>query len=74
MDSGRVLVALQEQDKWRDRRQRLEGRLRSVQAKKRFLQHELDVVRQRAERLEDMIIGWVEERVPWERSFVRPDR
>lgn len=74
MDSGRILVALQEQDKWRDRRTRLEARLRSVQARKRYLQRELDVVRGRVARLEEMLAGVVEGRVPWERTYVRQDR
>jgi len=57
MDSSRILVALQEQDKWRDRRARLEDRLRSVRARKRFLQRELDDVRRRVARLEEAIAG-----------------
>jgi predicted nucleic acid-binding Zn-ribbon protein len=52
MDSSRILTALQEQDKWRDRRVRLEERLRSVRAKKRFLQRELDDLRRKIAHLE----------------------
>jgi len=74
MDSGRVLVALKEQDKWRDRRARLEARLRSVQARKRYLQRELDAVRRRVARLEEMLTGLAEGRPPWERAFSRIDR
>lgn len=74
MDSGRVLVALHEREKWRERRTRLEGRLRSVQSRKRFLQRELDVVRRKVERLESALAGSREGRAPWERSFVRLDR
>jgi len=57
MDSSRILVALQEQDKWRDRRARLEDRLRSVRARKRFLQRELDAIRRRVARLEEAVAG-----------------
>jgi len=57
MDSSRILVALQEQDKWRDRRARLDDRLRSVRARKRFLQRELDAVRRRVTRLEEAVGG-----------------
>jgi predicted nucleic acid-binding Zn-ribbon protein len=57
MDSSRILVALQEQDKWRDRRTRLDDRLRSVRARKRFLQRELDAVRRRVARLEEAVGG-----------------
>ncbi len=56
MDSGRVLVALQEREKWRERRARLEGRLRSVQARRRFLQREVEAVQQRLERLERLLV------------------
>jgi len=74
MDSGRILVALQEQEKWRERRTRLEARLRSVQARRRFLQRELEVVRRRVERLEETLAGTPGARVPWESSYARMDR
>ena len=74
MDSGRILVALQEQEKWRERRARIQARLRSVQARRRYLQRELDVVRRRLERLEAMLAGVREGRVPWERESGRFDR
>ena len=74
MNSGRVLVALEEQEKWRDRRTRLQARLRSVQSRRRFLLRELDAVRRRVERLEEIVVGAVEERVPWERAYMRLDR
>ena len=73
MDSARVLVALGEQEKWRDRRLRLAERLRSVQARRRFLLRELYAVRRRVERLEE-IVGVVEERVPLDRAYMRLDR
>ena len=74
MDSGRVLVALQEQDRWRDRRTRLVARLRSAQARKRYLQRELDAVRGRIARLEEMLAGVAEGRVPWDRAVLRMER
>ena len=74
MNSGRVLVALEEQEKWRDRRTRLQARLRSVQSRRRFLLRELDAVRRRVERLEEIVFGAVEERGPWERAYMRLDR
>ncbi|HEV8595521.1 MAG TPA: hypothetical protein VGR51_08345 [Thermoplasmata archaeon] len=74
MDSGRILVALQEREKWRERRDRLQARLRSVQSRKRFLQRELDAVRRRVERLEEASVGVREDRIPWERAYVRMDR
>lgn len=74
MDSRRILVALQEQDKWKERRARLAARLRSVQARRRYLQKELDAVRSRVERLQGLVTGVLEDRVPWERTYVRFDR
>jgi len=74
MDSGRILVALQEQEKWRERRARLGARLRSVQSRKRYLQRELDAVRRKVERLEDALAGVPEGRVPWEHVYARIDR
>ena len=74
MDSGRVLVALQEQEKWRERRARLEARLRAVQARKRFLQRELEAVRRRVDRVAAVVEGFRDERVPWEGTVARFDR
>jgi len=54
--------------------ERLQARLRSVQSRRRFLLRELDAVRRRAERLEEIVVGAVEERVPWERAYMRLDR
>ncbi len=48
MHASRVLLALQEQEKWRERRRRLEERLRQIRARKRYFLKELDTVRQRA--------------------------
>lgn len=73
MDSARILVALEEQEKWRDRRTRLDARLREVQARKRFLQRELDLVRRRVARLEAVLSELGDERVPWELPYVRPE-
>jgi len=47
MDSSRVLLALQEQEKWRDRRKRVEERIRQLQSRKRYFTKELETVRQR---------------------------
>jgi hypothetical protein len=50
MDSSRVVLALQEQEKWRDRRKRVEERIRHVKAQKRYVLKELDAVRQKVAR------------------------
>lgn len=54
MDSSRVLVAIQELEKWRERRARVEGRLRRVQARRRYLEKELADVRKKASRFEEV--------------------
>ena len=64
MDSGRVLAALKEREKWRDRRVRLEDRLHTVQARERFLHRELEAVRRKVARLEEILMGLKEERIP----------
>ncbi len=74
MDSGRILVALEERDRWRERRTRLEARLRSTQARKRFLQRELEATRRKVARLEEAVAGFVQGRVPREPAGVRLDR
>ena len=47
MDSGHVLLALQEQQKWRERRKRVEERLRQIQSRKRYFARELEAARGR---------------------------
>ncbi len=74
MDSSRILVALQEQDKWRDRRQRLEERLRSVRARKHFLQRELDAVRRKVGRLEEAVGGVQDGRLSRDVSIASAER
>src|SRR5439155_21000637 len=49
MDSGRVLLALEEQEKWRERRKRVEERLRQIQSRKRYFARELEAVRGKIE-------------------------
>jgi len=50
MDPSRVLLALQEQTKWRERRKRMEERIRQIQSRKRYFLKELDVARQKVAR------------------------
>jgi predicted nucleic acid-binding Zn-ribbon protein len=52
MDSSQILIVVEEERKWRDRRTRLEHRLLQVRARKRYLQRELDLVRRRIAELE----------------------
>jgi len=47
MDSSRVLLALQEQEKWRERRKRVEERIRQIQSRKRYFAKELETARRR---------------------------
>jgi hypothetical protein len=45
-----VLLALEEQGKWRERRKRLVERLRQIQSRKRYFARELEAVRGKIER------------------------
>jgi hypothetical protein len=47
MDSSSVLLALEEGERWRERRRRIEGRLREIARRRAFLSRELDYVRTR---------------------------
>ena len=56
MQASRVLLALQEQEKWRERRRRLEERLRQIRARKRYFLKELDTVRQKAAQFAALLV------------------
>lgn len=45
MDSSSVLLALEEGARWRERRRRIEGRLREIARRRAFLARELEYVR-----------------------------
>jgi len=47
MDSSGVLLALEEQRKWRDRRKRIEERMRQVDRRRGYLLRELDHARRK---------------------------
>ncbi len=74
MDSSRILVALREQEKWRDRRARLAARLRAVQSRKRYLQRELDTVRRKVARLAEVLAELRGERVSREMPHATLDQ
>ncbi len=65
MDPSHVLLALQEQTKWRERRKRVEERIRQIQSRKRYFLKELDVARQRVAQFGALLVqlkgGAVEE-------------
>jgi len=65
MDPSHVLLALQEQTKWRERRKRVEERIRQIQSRKRYFLKELDVARQRVAQFGALLVqlkgGVVEE-------------
>ena len=54
MDSSRVLVALEEQEKWRERRTRIEARLQDVRRRSKLVRRELEEARQRLAKLGDI--------------------
>jgi hypothetical protein len=62
MDSSAILLALEEQRKWRDRRKRLEERLLTTQQEKAALRRELEMLRREVAKLHK--IGQVREDAP----------
>jgi hypothetical protein len=50
MESGHVILAIEEQEKWRGRRKRLVERLRQIQSRKRYFARELEAVRRKIDR------------------------
>ena len=57
MDSGNVLLALREQEKWRERRKRVEERLRQIQSRKRYFAKELETVRGKVAQFGTLLSG-----------------
>lgn len=45
MDSSNVLLALEEQEKWRERRKRIRDRIRQLDRRRTVLRKELDGIR-----------------------------
>jgi len=55
MDASRVLLALREQVKWRERKGRLLERFRALESRRRYLSREIDVARKRIAELEGVL-------------------
>lgn len=55
MHANRVLLALEEQAKWRERKTRVEDRLRQLQSRRRYLWRELDLARRKIAETEGLI-------------------
>ncbi len=55
MDPSSVLLALEEQEKWRDRRRRIQDRIRQLDRKKATLSKELDRVHKRMADCKDVL-------------------
>ena len=55
MHADRVLLALEEQAKWRERKTRVEERLRQFQSRRRYLWRELGLARRKIAEIEGLI-------------------
>lgn len=55
MHAGRVLLALDEQAKWRERKTRVEEHLRQLQSRRRYLWRELELARRKVGEIEGLI-------------------
>ncbi len=63
MDPSGVLLALEEQKKWRERRERLREELRRLRRRKVYLQRELDRVRKKLAECNALIGALIEPKV-----------
>lgn len=57
MDPSGVLLALEEQKKWRERRQRIEERVKQLERRKAYLERELDRTRKKVSEYNIMLAG-----------------
>ncbi|HLA46451.1 MAG TPA: hypothetical protein VJ207_02640 [Thermoplasmata archaeon] len=55
MHADRVLLALDEQAKWRERKTRVEEHLRQLQSRRRYLWRELELARRKVGEIEGLI-------------------
>lgn len=62
MDSSNVLLALEEQKKWRERRKRIQDRIRQLDRRKGSLEKELDTVRRKVSEF-DRLLASLKERI-----------
>lgn len=63
MDASRVLLALEEQAKWRQRKTRLQQRLRQLQGRRRYFLRELEVTRNRIAEIRTLL-EWLRGETP----------
>jgi len=70
METSNVLLALEEQSKWSERRKRLEEQLKTLQRRKRHLIRELELVKKRIASLRDLVSSLKEERIPMETKTI----
>lgn len=57
MDPSGVLLALEEQKKWRERRERIRNRIKQLQRRKAYLHKELDRVRKKVSEYNTLLAG-----------------
>lgn len=56
MDPSGVLLALEEQKKWRERRERIEQRIRQLDRRKTYLLRELEHARKKVSDLQELVL------------------
>lgn len=57
MDSSSVLLAIEEQKKWRERRKRIQDRIRQLNRRRTTLSNELDRVRRKVVEYNRLLAG-----------------
>jgi chromosome segregation ATPase len=61
MDPANVLLALEEQKKWRERRRRLQDRIRQLTRRRLSLERELEGVRRKVSEYDRLLAGLKEQ-------------
>jgi prefoldin subunit 5 len=69
MDPSGVLLALDEQKKWRERRERIRNRIKQLQRRKAYLQKELDRVRRKVAEYNALLSGLKSAKLEGERRI-----
>lgn len=74
MDPSSVLLALQEQEKWRERRKRIEERIRQIDRNRAYLIRELEHARKKTMEFGAIVSALPETPTPTDRATMPPSR
>jgi len=72
MDPSGVLLALEEQKKWRARKKRIEERIKQLERRRAYLERELEKVRKKVGEFGALLAGLTEKYLPGDRMVQPP--